>query len=156
LSNSTPKDFTTMPDPTAVLVSVHPTYARAIAAGEKRVELRRRFPMVKAGAWLVLYATLPIGAIVGMARSEGVDRLAPEDLWRQHQRVAGVSKEAFDAYFEGCAEAVGVRLGSFVAVQAVAHAQLSGLLPGLRPPQSFRYLGAAVMQALHARVVMGS
>src|SRR4051794_32919901 len=45
---------------TDAIISIHPSYADAILAGEKTIELRRRIPNISQGARLWIYATRPI------------------------------------------------------------------------------------------------
>lgn len=131
-----------------VVVSVKPEYARAIAAGKKTVELRRRFPNVQPGAWLILYATLPMGVIVGKALIEAVEHEAPSDIWARHGGAAQVSKGFFDQYYAGRTQGVAVRLGAFIQFGPLSMAEVRAVLPDFRPPQSYRYLGSEVLKQL--------
>lgn len=135
-------------DHAAVVVSIKPKYVQAIAAGKKTVELRRKFPSVKAGMWLVVYATLPVGAVVGMASIAEVDRRSPGELWEAHQQSVGVSKSVFDQYFDGCEEGHAVRLGEFRPLTPTSVEQMAEILPGFRPPQSYRYMGPRTLRRL--------
>jgi hypothetical protein len=52
-----------------VLFSIRPFYANKILAGQKTVELRRRFPEVgMPGSTAMIYCTNPVRAIVGSAQ----------------------------------------------------------------------------------------
>lgn len=131
-----------------VVVSVKPEYARAIASGAKTVELRRRFPNVQPGAWLILYATLPMGVIVGKALIEAVEHEAPAEIWERHGGAAQVSKGFFDQYYAGRTQGVAVKLGTFVEFGPLSMTEVRAVLPDFRPPQSYRYVGSEVLRQL--------
>ena len=137
-----------MSDHAAVVVSIKPEYVNAIVEGRKKVELRRRFPSVKAGMWLVVYATLPVGAVVGMVPIKNVDRRPPAELWDTHHEVVGVEKSFFDDYFEGCDEGHAVELGEFQPLTPTSVEAMNEILPGFRPPQSYRYMGPRTLRRL--------
>jgi len=85
-----------------ILVSIRPFYAAKILAGQKRVELRRKFPIETAtGAMVLIYSSSPVSAVVGFARIKNVLRLPVAKIWREHGTAACVSKKEFDAYFSG-------------------------------------------------------
>lgn len=56
----------------AILLSVHPRFAEAILAGSKSVEVRRQRVAVPSGTPVLLDATAPPMALVGMARIAAV------------------------------------------------------------------------------------
>lgn len=126
----------------AILVSIKPDFAQAIANGTKTVELRRRFPCVHRGMSLVIYATQPVGGVVGLARIDRVEQATPDTLWAQYSGLVGIDKAAFDRYFDGCATGHAVHLSDFRPLEKLEIATMAGLVPGFRPPQSFRYLSA--------------
>lgn len=132
----------------AVLISIKPEFVAAIAAGTKTVELRKRFPHVKTGMSLVIYATQPVGAIVGIARIDRVEQATPETLWKQHRHVVGIEQGLFDRYFDGCETGHAVHLSAYTPVQPLDLKAMASISPGLRPPQSFRYLSPRLLKAI--------
>jgi predicted transcriptional regulator len=145
----------------AILVSIKPEYVRAIAVGDKTVELRRKFPRLPwlchlgypthhrvEDIWLVIYATLPIGAVVGMAPILEVDRRPPNELWADYKHSVGVSQSVFDQYFEGCAQGHAVRIGKYQPLTPMNMEAMRKILPGFRPPQSFRYMSSQELDLL--------
>ena len=123
-----------------VLVSLRPEFATAVAEGRKTVELRRRFPQVDAGVWLVIYATQPVGALVGMARIEEVKSASVRTIWKQHRGDVAISKSRFQDYFDDRSRGFAVVLGSYRPLGPIRTEQLAQILPGFHPPQSWRYL----------------
>jgi len=138
-----------------VLVSVAPEFADLIAAGTKTVELRRRFPAMQGGGWLVLYATQPVGAVIGMSPIRAVDQRPPGTLWTAYSGAIGIGKDLFDKYFAGCTRGSAIQLGDFVALRPVSGDDMKIFVPGFRPPQSYRYLRPAVLRCLAALSARG-
>lgn len=134
----------------AVLLSLRPRFAHAVATGEKRVELRRRFPAVVPGTRLVIYCTLPVGAIVGTAEITAVNIGSPHVVWDLFGADVGLTRTEFDSYFAGadCARALTL---SHYAPLAVPISLCKMRELGIKPPQGFIYLSkqslAAVMRA---------
>lgn len=137
-------------DIAGVLVSLKPEFATAIAEGRKTVELRRRFPSVDPGVWLVIYVTQPVGAVVGMARIEDVRLASVNTLWRRFRGDVAISKSRFDIYFASQERGFAVLLGEYHPVVPVAASQLTTLIPNFTPPQSWRYVTAEVIDSISA------
>jgi predicted transcriptional regulator len=129
-------------------MSVHPDYAEAIVAGTKTVEFRRRVPELSIGTRLWIYATQPIGAVVGFATIENVTRAHPKTIWQKHQIGAGVDDTFFRAYFDDCREAVAILLASARRVGPITIEQLRGVRHAFHPPQVLTRLTAAEAAAL--------
>ena len=51
-----------------LMLSVRPRFARALLAGTKTAEIRRRFPDVPVGTTVVLYSSSPERALLGTMR----------------------------------------------------------------------------------------
>jgi predicted transcriptional regulator len=121
------------------LLSIHPRHAESILAGRKLVELRR-MPVAADTTHVIVYATAPVKLVIGWFEVAGIDEASRTAIWNAHQRVCGVSRREFRAYFDGADRAFAIRI-------AQAHRLRSPLplesLPGVRrPPQSFQYLDA--------------
>ena len=134
-----------------VLVSLKPEFASAVAEGRKTVELRRRFPRLGGGKWLVIYSTQPVGAVIGMARINEITVGSVSGVWRSHGSCAAISRQRYRSYFSTSAHAIAVVLGEFVPFSPVALADLRRLLPGFCAPQSWRYLDHAELSILRER-----
>lgn len=124
-----------------VLVSIRPAYADKILGGEKTVELRRKFPRSAAtGATVLIYSSSPVRAIVGYARIKDVLRLPVAQIWRSHSAAACITKDDFNAYFNG------LKYGFVILLEdvKVLKEQLKAIdlrdELGFVPPQSFRYV----------------
>ena len=120
----------------ALLMPIHPEYVQRIFAGTKQVEFRRRLAG-KAVAKIIVYATAPVSAVVGEVQVLGTISAPPDELWEQTKEVAGISKEKYRRYFEGCALAHAYQLGKPTRYEQSKEPREFGLS---RAPQSFAYI----------------
>lgn len=122
----------------SIMVSIRPRHVEAIAEGRKTVELRRRFPNI--GGRLVIYATLPVGAVVGVARIARIDRAYVGDIWNRYQAEIGIEQAEFQRYFGETHRGVAIRLGDYLPLfRPVTLTALRSIWPGFQPPQAFRF-----------------
>lgn len=122
----------------AVLLSLHPRHAQKILSGEKKLEFRRNWA-TRHVSLIVIYVTVPVKKIVGVARVKEVHYGSPTALWNLAKKVGGglSKKELFD-YFEGRKAGFAIELES---VEQFAPAlEPHSLLKAFRAPQSFAYL----------------
>ena len=132
------------------IISIHPRHANAILDGAKTIELRRRIPNLSVGTRLWIYATRPVGAIVGMATVERVVRGEPEGIWLAFGDKTGIERDDFDTYFDGAEEAVGLLLvGAQRSIEHVEIEQLRGLRDGFHPPQVMMAISRDEAQRLY-------
>lgn len=122
-----------------VLYSIHPEHAEKILAGEKMFEYRRKIFKRQDVSSVVIYATHPVGRVVGEFEISEVVSDEPTSVWRQTSRSSGIESCLFDQYFSGCnvAYAIGVKC----AKRYREPLPLSELFPSVKsPPQSFIYV----------------
>lgn len=132
-----------------ILISLSPPYTRAILAGRKTVELRRRPLRVAAGTRVWIYSKIPVGRIEAAASVVEVREASPADLWAEFGSLVGVTRAEFDRYFEGCARGCAVLLADARAVfPPVALSTLRARLAGFQPPQFFRRLARVELDSL--------
>ncbi|GAB2583753.1 ASCH domain-containing protein [Streptomyces capparidis] len=141
----------------AMLLSVHPRFAAAILDGSKTVEVRRQRVAAPPGTPVVLYATAPTMALVGMARIAAVHVASPKEVWSAHRARTGITRREYDAYMSGAAQASGLTLEdpvSFVEPVPLSALRAAG---AFRPPQSYRYMKSDDLRQLAAaRPVVGT
>lgn len=130
------------------LFSIHPHYARAILDGSKQVEFRRQ-GLPADVTDVVIYATSPVQQVIGMFEVAGVDKMSPSQAWKQHGRVGGIEKTAFERYYTNADQAFVIRIRS--AQTFPTPFLLADLDENLRPPQSYMYLRDDVLD--RARVL---
>jgi predicted transcriptional regulator len=131
------------------LISIHPRHAHAILDGVKSIELRRRVPKLSVGARLWIYATRPLGAVIGTATVEQVVRGTPEDIWLRFGHQAGLMRSEYDTYFKGANEAIGLILVDVQrSLKCVGIEDLREIRRGFHPPQVLTWISSGEAQAL--------
>jgi predicted transcriptional regulator len=122
-----------------VLISLRPNLIDAFLVGEKCVELRRRAPKLRAGTLVWLYAKLPYGRVMAVAKLRDVTVDTTESIWDTYRACIGISRTDFDAYVSDIPKAA---ILSFDAITPVSRPtdlkELREIEPGFQPPQFFR------------------
>lgn len=78
------------------LLSIKPDYATAIFAGRKRVEFQRTRIAPDIGLAIV-YATLPVGQVLGWFRIANVVESTPDGLWRRYRHEGAIGRRDYFA-----------------------------------------------------------
>lgn len=117
-----------------VLMSIQPRYAEAILSGSKTFELRRRRPSFAPGSRVIVYSSSPDQRLRGTFEAGEVCGASPWKLWQVVTGKAGITREDFDSYFEGCEMGYAIEVRS---PQRLAPRPLK-----MRPPQSYLFLRA--------------
>ena len=132
----------------ALLLSVRPRYAYAILDGAKTAEIRRQRPTVHPGTLVIIYATKPVGAIVGTARIAGMSCGSPADMWERHDRTTGVTRAEYDAYLVGAETAYLLFLREVQRLEPLLTLEQIRSATTFQPPQSYRYLSQHMLHNL--------
>ena len=133
------------------IISIHPRHAHAILDGAKTIELRRRIPSVSIGTRLWIYATRPLGAVIGTATVERIVRGKPEEIWLQFGHRTGIERPEYEAYFDGAQQAIGLILTEAQrSLRHVAIEDLRDLRQGFHPPQVLTWISRQEAQSLRA------
>lgn len=122
---------------TIALLSIHPRHAEAILEGTKTVEFRKK-PLRKGVNCVVLYATKPVGKLVGIFRFQDYISGSLESVWRKCGSKGGILKREYFEYFNESEVAVGFLIAR--TWKFSKSKPLASLGRELTPPQSFRYL----------------
>ena len=121
-----------------LLMSIKPIYAQKIKAKEKTIELRCSSPKVSSGDILVIYESSPVQRITAYCEIDSIISMTPEKLWEVVKEKAGIVKDAFEEYFSGKQEGVGICLKN---VNILSSPQsLSVIAEDFSAPQSYRYI----------------
>jgi len=127
-----------------VLMSIKPMYSQRILAREKSYELRRTPVKLREGDRVVVYASSPVKAVVGVFMVAGVKRDAPDRLWEEHADNFGIDEAAYRQYFEGADLGHAIEVGDVVEVEPVPLNRLRKRIDGFRPPQSYQWWNGAL------------
>lgn len=121
-----------------VLLSIKPEYAESILTGKKRFEFRKSIFRNKDVKTIVIYATMPVGKVIGEFEVDDIIYLEPSELWTTTKKYAGITRGFFDEYFSERTK------GFAIAVKNPKRYEepilLNDMIPGAVPPQSFRYI----------------
>ncbi len=132
----------------ALLLSVRPRFASSILDGTKTAEIRRQRPAVQPGILVIIYATKPVGAIVGTARISGISHGNPADMWEQHHSHTGITRTEFDAYLCGAETAYILMLRNVQRLEPLLTLEQIRAATTFQPPQSYRYLNQHTLHNL--------
>lgn len=121
-----------------VLLSIKPEYAEKILQGVKRYEFRKCIFKNRNVRTVVIYATMPVGKVVGEFDFEEVLSDSPSVIWSETCEFSGVSRNFFNSYFKGRLVAHAIKVG--VVRRYDTPLALSRFVPNGSAPQSYRYL----------------
>lgn len=121
-----------------VLLSIKPEYADRIFDGSKSFEFRRRPYSNTAIKTVVVYATRPVGMIVGEFDVETIIEESPSALWRLTETQSGITRDFFDSYFEGREVAYALKISD--ARRYHTPIEPRDVLGNFTPPQSYMYV----------------
>jgi predicted transcriptional regulator len=123
-------------EPAAILISIQPQFALPILDGTKRFELRRQVPRLRVGDRALIYASAPLGHVVGEFSVADVLAGSPEEVWAAIGGASsGLPEGGFFAYLRGAKRCAAIAIG------AVRRYDPPLPLP-FRAPQSYLFLRA--------------
>lgn len=125
----------------AILLSIRPRYADMIFEGSKTVELRRVRPRnIIKGDLVLLYVSSPIQSLAGAFQVEQVVERSVKTLWQLVKEKAGISRQEFDAYYQGASTGVAIFFQQVWQIPEPIVLDELRRSANFKPPQSFRYV----------------
>lgn len=121
-----------------VLLSIKPEYAEKILDGDKHYEFRKAIPRAPGVTTVVIYATMPVGKVIGEFDIDQFLSETPSDLWSITSEFSGITKRFFNEYFQGRDTAHAIKVKE--ARRYDQPLDLSSVLRSGVAPQSFCYL----------------
>lgn len=121
-----------------VLLSIKPEYAEKILTGKKRYEFRKSIFKNSSVKTVVIYATMPVGKVVGEFDFDEVLSDSPQAIWAETSKYSGITKKFFNSYFDGREKAHAIKVRSVRRYDVPV--SLQEFVPSGSAPQSFRYL----------------
>lgn len=116
-----------------VLLSIKPKYVEEIFLGKKLFEYRKVIFKKKDVNTLVIYATRPIGKIVGEIEIAKIHKDTPENIWKKTKNYSGITKNEFFKYFHQREVAYAIEFNKIIKYNNpidLIHT----------PPQSYKYI----------------
>lgn len=120
-----------------VLLSIKPEFALKIFGGSKKYEYRRIIFKRGEVTAIVVYASAPIGKVIGEFKIGDILHDEPGRLWRKTRKHAGISKKEFLDYFANATRGYAIKVKSCEIYDTPL--SLNSLMVS-SPPQSFVYL----------------
>src|SRR4051812_6199345 len=93
-----------------VLLSVKPEFAEKILTGEKKYEFRKAMFKNLDVKTVVIYATMPIGKVVGEFDFDKILSDKPSVIWAETSCFSGITKKFFSEYFSGRDNAYAIKI----------------------------------------------
>jgi predicted transcriptional regulator len=121
-----------------ILLSIKPQFADKIFSGTKRFEFRKAIHKNRGVTTVLVYATKPVGKIVGEFTVSRVHNDSPERLWRITKGHSGITKRFFDEYFHGRVQGFAIEVG--ITTLYKMPLEIRDVIPGGYPPQTFVYI----------------
>lgn len=121
-----------------VLLSIKPEYADKILSGEKRFEFRKSIFKKEGIRTVIIYATMPVGKVIGEFNIKNILSDKPEFIWDRTRDLSGITKSFFDSYFYERSKAYAIEVESVKKYDTPIC--LSDIKTGLKAPQSFTYI----------------
>jgi predicted transcriptional regulator len=139
----------------AALMSIHPEFANRIIGGQKLVEFRRRAAS-RPVTHILIYATSPVSAVIGVAQVERLERASPRALWDIFGAVGGIGRGDFFRYFSGVEEGFAYVLEKTWSCAVPVPLGRQGLPRSA--PQAFQYVHSRTLAAVldGAEIVAGA
>lgn len=121
-----------------ILLSIKPEYANCILNGTKRFEFRRRVHADPRVTTVVIYATKPVGKVIGEFSIQEVHSDHPDRLWEKTKEFSGITRDFFSSYFADR------EIGHAIEVKEVKRygspKRIEDFLPRGVAPQSYAYV----------------
>ncbi|HJD91957.1 ASCH domain-containing protein [Bacteroides coprosuis] len=121
-----------------ILLSIKPEFVKEIFTGNKKFEYRKNIFKNANVKTVIIYATMPIGQIVGEFSIEKILQDVPSKLWKDTSSKSGISKTFFDTYFKGREKAYALQIGELIEYENPINPY--ELNENFMPPQSFKYI----------------
>jgi predicted transcriptional regulator len=121
-----------------VLLSIKPEYVAKIFSGEKKYEYRKSLFSRVGITTVVIYATMPVGKVVGEFKIERILSDTPKEIWKQTQSSSGINQSFYDQYFDGKDKAFAIKIADFKVYDKPQ--SISQITQRTHPPQSFCYV----------------
>lgn len=121
-----------------LLLSIKPKFALQIFSGEKIYEFRKVVHQQPGVSVAAVYASKPIGMIIGEFEILDILSATPDALWEETKNGAGISEEYFFEYFNDRKVAYALKVGMVHQFEAPIEPRC--VIDGFTPPQSYMYV----------------
>ena len=120
-----------------VLMSMRPEYVEKIFRGDKRYEFRKK-KFGRRVEKVMIYATKPLGQIVGHFTFDEVLIGKPSEIWKLCSEYAGIIEEDFYKYFGRYKKAFAIKINKVFRMNKPINP--FDAIEGFKSPRSFIYI----------------
>ena len=120
-----------------VLLSIKPEFVEKIFMGEKKFEYRKIIFKNKNINTIIIYATKPIGKIVGEMYIDEILEKEPDLLWEMTKEFSGIDERFYKSYFKGKEKAYAIPIKNYIKYDEPICPYSE--YKNFTPPQSFMY-----------------
>jgi predicted transcriptional regulator len=120
-----------------VLLSIKPEFVEKIFDRVKKFEYRKSIFKNKEIDTIVIYATKPVGKIVGEIYIEQIIEKSPKELWELTKEFSGIDEHFYESYFADREKAYAIAIKDVFKYKnpICPYSEYDNFVP----PQSFRY-----------------
>jgi predicted transcriptional regulator len=120
-----------------VLLSIKPEFVEKIFDRVKKFEYRKSIFKNKEIDTIVIYATKPVGKIVGEIYIEQIIEKSPKELWELTKEFSGIDENFYESYFADREKAYAIAIKDVYKYKnpICPYSEYENFVP----PQSFRY-----------------
>lgn len=119
-----------------VLLSIKQVYAEQILCGVKKWELRKSSPHFFNRLNVFMYATAPVGQVIGMFSCVAIVRMDKDEFWYKYGHQCGISDVDFTNYYANCTCVTAWKVEQVVEFNTAFGLEILGMR---RPPLSWCY-----------------
>lgn len=121
-----------------ILLSIKPEFVYKIFDGTKKYEYRKTIFLNSNVVSAVVYATIPVGMVVGEFSIKQIHRGSPKEIWNKTKVNSGITWKFFNEYFQGRKEAFAIEIGDKkIFEKPISVKEFTG---DNNPPQYFCYI----------------
>ena len=122
-----------------VLLSIRPEYAEKIFNGKKKYEYRKSLFKRSDVNIVIVYATKPVGKVVGEFEIDKIIENTPNELWKETKKYSGIKKKDYMEYFKKRDKGFAIAIKNIN--QYDTPMELTDISKDIKvAPQSFRYV----------------
>ena len=119
------------------VLSIRPRFCQMIFDGQKLYEYRKRV-FARSVDKVYVYASKPICKIVGYFTIDNVIEDSVSHVWQMTHEGSGITKEYYNAYFNGCETAHAIKISNVVKLDTpIAPKEV---IKSFTAPQNYVYL----------------
>ena len=120
-----------------VMLSIKPEFVNQIILGNKKYEYRKKI-FKKNVDTVVIYATKPIGKLIGEFKISKILKDTPNNIWNETHKYSGITEDFFMNYFCNTDSAFALQIENFYEYDTPIDPYMVN--KNFYPPQSYMYI----------------